>query len=261
MERRALSAWAHPACRSAASRFSASRASRDRGYDFATPPVDFPPPSGLHPGLHRPSEKARRTGSPLRGNPPGLCGSPAHEASAVFWLRGMPFPARARPAFLRLRRAGPRATSNADRVCFAPATLLSFLLQGFLFRPEIRDLVSEPVPPLLLGASGEPGLLSSEGLIPLVRRSPVRTPFSGGRWALALLVFLPSEALPSPAGELGFPSPSSFVLSPSPLPKGRKDGRDPGVFPAEDRFHVSSPKTLSGTGPSGVFPPFRRALP
>lgn len=138
-KRRALSAWAHPACCSAASRFFASRASRDRGYDSATPPVDFSPPSGFDPGLHRPSEKVRRTGSPLRGNPPGLYGPSAHEASAVFWLRGMPVPARARPAFLRLRRAGPRATSNADRVCFAPATLLSFLLQG-LFPARDREI-------------------------------------------------------------------------------------------------------------------------
>jgi hypothetical protein len=153
VERRALSAWAHPACRSAATRSSASRASQgrcdvrcdsSRGLDgpFRASSAAPPPFGGF-----------RRTGFLHLGNPHGLLCSPAHKASAVFWLRGMPIPARARPAFLRLRRAGPRATSNAGRVCFAPATLLSFFLQGFLFRPEIQRRL-RPDPPLLLELAG-----------------------------------------------------------------------------------------------------------
>lgn len=173
----------------------------------------------------------------------------------------MPATARARPAFLRFRRTGLQATSTADRACFIPATLLSFSLQGFLLRPEIWGSSPSPAPSLLLGLPANRSSSASKVCSLWKAASHSVAIFRRTKGPCPLGCFSPLRLFPSSAGGLGFPSPSSCVLFPSAPPKGRVGGRDPGVLPAEDRFLVSSPKALAGTGPSGVLPPLRRTLP
>lgn len=57
-------------------------------------------------------------------------------------------------AFLRLRRTGLSATLTARRVCFAPTTLVSLNLQGFLL-PEIRNPSPGPILPCRLATSSK----------------------------------------------------------------------------------------------------------
>jgi hypothetical protein len=115
-------------------------------------------------------------------------------------------------AFLRFQRAGPEATFPSCRVCFAPTTLLGFRLQGFVPSRD-PEPVSGPDPPLPLTSAHRNGRrLDCEGLIPLERGTRCTRHISA-RWrAPALLVFLPSEALPSAAGEPDFSGlpPTSF---------------------------------------------------
>jgi hypothetical protein len=177
--------------------------------------------------------------APRRGNPPGLCCSPAHEGIAVFCPRGLPFPARAHPAFLRLGRAGPRATSITGRVCFAPATLLSFLLQGFVFLPEIRGLVSEPVPPLLLGTRANPGSSASKVSSLWTAVSPFGRHFQADVGPLPSWSFSPlrlSLPLPEDSASRALP-PSSFPRHLSP-----RGDRRPGPWSLASRGPVSRRK-------------------
>lgn len=207
------------------------REHRAIGYDFAVPPVDFLSPSGLHPS----STVLRWDGKPplTRTTPLGFCALRRMRLSRSS-SAGLPSPARARPTFLRLGRTGPQTTSNAGRVCFTPATPLSFSLQGFVLRPEIQDSFPSPDPPMLLEAGDRS--LSFGGFLPLDSGRLFVRHFQADKGPMPSWSFFPSEALPSSAGSLGFPKPSSCVLFPSHRPKGKSDGRNPGVLPAEDRF-------------------------
>lgn len=173
----------------------------------------------------------------------------------------MPTPARVRPAFLRLRRTGNLATSKTRRIYFAPATLVSFELQGFLLPPEIRDSFPSPAPPLLLESSRN-RFLSFEGLFPLESGLLIGRHFQTADRIRALLLFPPSEALPSTTGGLGFPSPASFVLLP--LPPPRREFSTAGTLESCQQwtgFSTQVRRPVFGTGPSGVSPPRRRTSP
>jgi len=70
--------------------------------------------------------------------------------------------------FLRLQRPDPKVLPTADRVCFAPATLLSFRLQGFEPLEEEHASPRAFLPCRLTSHSDE--AYGSEGLDP--PRSP-----------------------------------------------------------------------------------------
>jgi hypothetical protein len=109
-------------------------------------------------------------------------------------------------AFLRFQRTVPlRATLSTCRVCFAPATLLSFRLQGFE-PPEEETTFPQPFLPCRFTRT-RTGLTTSEVWTlreagPNRRSDPIP----------CLLDVLPSGALPPAAAALGFPSASSHVL-------------------------------------------------
>jgi hypothetical protein len=136
-----------------------------RCYDPRLLSWTFPPPSGLHPRLHRPLEKLGKPSLCSRATSLGFRALQRIRQSRPF-SAGMPVPARVRPGVSTPSANRLSATSKTGRICFAPATLVSFELQGFLFPPEIQDSFPSPAPSLLL-ESGRNRFLSFEGLLPL----------------------------------------------------------------------------------------------
>jgi hypothetical protein len=159
-------------------------------------------------------------------------------------------------AFLRFQRAVPlRATLSTCRVCFAPATLLSFRLQGFE-PPGEETAFPQPFLPCRFTRT-RTGLTTSEVWTlreagPNRRSAPIP----------CLLDVLPSGALPPAAAASGFPGASSHVLG-SHLADDRDRSHDRQsaarsgtsescrtAGPVASSTH--SKARLTGTGPSGV---------
>lgn len=217
-------AHAHPVCRSATLRFlPTSPRCRDRMETTASL-VGFPAP----PGLIRYSTAFDSTGCFVCTKPkPGTHASPTPIRRQPSWTPALfsacriqspsrrvcqlpPEPARSVSTLSASRSR--RTTPNPCRVCFAPATLLSFPPSGLCSSPGSVPVSGSLLPCCFSATTEMVPAAASKGCSPgkSVELEPC---FHESRTNPALLTFFPSEAFSATAADPGFPESSSYMLS------------------------------------------------
>lgn len=146
-----LLAQIHPACRSATTWFATLSFSDVSGAKHPILSWTYTPFQGIDHKSHR--HFVLHTASRIEHSATtflSICCSSAHPAAEALHEGGCQFPTEPTHSVVTLSADRPaRTTSTTCRVCFAPTTLLSFSLQGFVPRsnllPRLRGRSSHAV--------------------------------------------------------------------------------------------------------------------